>query len=331
MAITVSILQGGTNSHATSSEEVNFLQTDVLSQGVVGTITNTAGVAPMTGAFAINAQGTPDMTVAVSAGVVYVTATPTSGNSQLLRVKNSASSNVTVSANSTGGTRFDWLYVKIDPAKAKDPAVDASDVATLVTSRSTSASVDNGTPPTYGYPIAVITVTNGASSITNGNIADARSVTGSGVFAPAVNPYKFSAYRNAALNSPNAATATVVYDVELYDTNNNFSTSTGLYTAPINGFYRFTGTVQVTEAGGGTHRILIAIYKNGSELYRGTDFQNRATNNGDALNTIVSPPPIQLVAGDTIGISIFTSGVLAVGVGVAPIYTAFGGYLISKT
>lgn len=174
MTLVTSILQGGVNSHTTSSEEVNALSTDFVSEGVVGTIGNTSGVAPMTGAYAVNAQGTPNMTVAVSAGVGYVTATPTSGNSQTLRVKNSASANVTIASNSTGGTRYDWLYIKIDPDKAKDPAVDASDVATLVVSRSTSASVDNGTPPTYGTELAVITVANGASSITNSNITDKR-------------------------------------------------------------------------------------------------------------------------------------------------------------
>lgn len=180
MTLTVSILQGGVNSHETVSEEVNFHATDFFTEGVVGAITNTSGVAPATGAFAVNAQGTPDMTVAVTAGAAYVTATPTSGNSQLLRVKNSASENVTIAANSTGGTRYDWVYIKIDADKAKDPAVDASDVATLVTSRSTSATTDNGTPPTYGYPIAVVTVANGAVSITNGNIADARTLANGG-------------------------------------------------------------------------------------------------------------------------------------------------------
>lgn len=178
MTLTVGVLQGGANSHTTTSEEINFFGTDFISEGVVGAVTNTSGVAPATGAFAVNAQGSPDMTVAVSAGAAYVTATPTSGNSQLLRVKNSASANVTIAANSTGGTRYDFVYIKIDPDKAKDPASDASDVATLTTSRSTSATTDNGTPPTYGYPIAVVTVANGASSITNGNIADKRARTG---------------------------------------------------------------------------------------------------------------------------------------------------------
>lgn len=178
MTLTVGILQGGANSHETSSEEANAIATDFVTEGVVGTITNTSGVAPATGGFAVNAQGTPNMTVAVSAGTAYVTGTPTSGNSQTVRVKNSASANVTITANSTGGTRYDWIYIKLDPDKLKDPAADASDVATLVASRSTSASTDNGTPPTYGYCLAVVTVSNGASSITNGNITDNRISTG---------------------------------------------------------------------------------------------------------------------------------------------------------
>jgi len=178
MAITVGVLAGGTNSHQTTSEEINTPATDFFSDGVVGSHGNTGGVAPATGAFAVNAQGTPNATVAVSSGVAYVTGTPSGGNSQRFRVKNSASSNVTISANSTGGTRYDYLYIKLDPTKLANPAVDASDVATLVTSRSTSNTTDNGTPPTYGLLLAVITVANGFSTITNGNITDSRVQTG---------------------------------------------------------------------------------------------------------------------------------------------------------
>jgi len=47
-----------------------------------------------------------------------------------------------------------------------------------VTSRSTSATTDNGTPPTYGTLLAVVTVANGFSTITNSNIADKRVRTG---------------------------------------------------------------------------------------------------------------------------------------------------------
>lgn len=176
MSIFASVLTGGSNNHQTTAEEVNALATDFVSEGVVGAVANTGGVAPATGGFAVNAQGSPAMAVDVSAGVAYVTATPTGGSSQTLRVKSTATEEVTIAANSTGSTRYDWIYIKIDPDNAADPAADGSDVATLVTSRSTSSSSDDGTPPTYGYPIAVVTVANGATSITNANITDKREL-----------------------------------------------------------------------------------------------------------------------------------------------------------
>lgn len=172
MSIFVEILQDGTNGHGVTVEDFNAIATDFLSDGVVGAITNTAGVAPATGAFAVNASS--NMTLAVTAGKAYVTGTPTSGVSQRVRVNMDANQNVTIASNSTGGTRYDWIYIKLDPDKMKDPSATADDVATLVTSRSTSSSTDNGTPPTFGYCIAKVTVANGASSIANGSITDAR-------------------------------------------------------------------------------------------------------------------------------------------------------------
>lgn len=178
MALLTGILTGGVNNHPTTSEEANAVSTDFVSQGIVGTVTNTGGVAPATGGFAANAQGSPDMTVAITAGVAYVTGTPTSQNSQTFRVKLTANQNVTIAANSSGSTKYDWIYIKLDATKLNGPNLAGDDVATLVTSRSTSSSSDDGTPPTYGYNIAKVTVANGASSISNGSIADTRVTSG---------------------------------------------------------------------------------------------------------------------------------------------------------
>ena len=175
MAITTSVCTGGTNSHSESSENMNGIATDFVSEGVVGAITNTSGVSPATGAYAVNAQGTPDMTVAVTQGVAYVTGTPTGGNSQTFRVKMDASENVTISANSSGSTKYDWVYIKLDATYMQNPDVSAQSVASLTTSRSTSSSTDDGSPPTYGFLLAVVTVSNGAVSITNSNITDKRN------------------------------------------------------------------------------------------------------------------------------------------------------------
>jgi len=200
MALYVSALNGGTNNHPTTSEEANGYATDFVTEGVVGSISNTNSVAPMTGAFAVNAQGTPDMTVAVTSGIAYVTATPSGQSSQSLRVRLSANQNVTISANSSGSTKYDWLYVKVDPTNANNPNLAGDDVATLVTSRSTSNSSDDGTPPTYGLNIAIVTVSNGASSITNGNIRDTR-VMASQIQDAEVSNVKFSQFQPSEIVS----------------------------------------------------------------------------------------------------------------------------------
>src|SRR5436305_765158 len=175
MALVTSILTAGSNNHLTTSEEANAAYTDFVGQGIVGSVGNTSGVAPSTGGFAVNAQGTPDATIAVSSGVAYVTGTPTSQNSQTFRVKNSASANTTISANASGSTKYDWVYITLSATNLNTPNTAGDNVATITVSRSSSASADDGTPPTYGYNIAVVTVANGFTTITNGNIADKRA------------------------------------------------------------------------------------------------------------------------------------------------------------
>ena len=87
MAIYTSILTGGTNNHETTSEEVNGVYTDFINEGIIGEYANTSGIAPMTGAFGINEQGTPAMAVDATAGVAYVDGTPSGQNSQTFRVR----------------------------------------------------------------------------------------------------------------------------------------------------------------------------------------------------------------------------------------------------
>lgn len=224
MALVTSILTGGSNNHETTSEEANAVYTDFASEGIVGAVENTSGVAPATGGFAVNAKGTPGMAVDVSAGVAYVTATPTSQSSQTLRVKNTATAEVTISANSSGSTKYDWVYISISAANAADPNTAGDNVATLTTSRSSSASSDDGTPPTYGYPLAVVTVANGASSITNGNIADARVQTGMQPIAAAVATVDWGALGttpNSITNNGNRSYSLVFNGTDLTDTVSN--------------------------------------------------------------------------------------------------------------
>lgn len=173
----VSIVTGGNNNATVTASEINALATDFIADGVVGAISLNTGSGG-TGSFAVNAQGTPDMTVRVSAGQLYVAATPSGGTSQRVRVSMDTYEDVTISANATGSTRYDFVYAVVSASLLANPGANKDDVVTLTTSRSTSSATDNGTPPTYGYLLAVVTVSNGASSITNSNITDKRIQTG---------------------------------------------------------------------------------------------------------------------------------------------------------
>ena len=171
---TAAVIQSGTSNYLTPAESFNVVATDTLTPGIVGAYTSTSGVAPTTGSFAVNAQGSPNMTVAVSAGTAYINATPTSGTAQNIRVKLASSENVTIAANSTGGTRYDFVYIKVDADKLNNPAADGTDVVTLTTQRSTTSTVDSNGALANALCIAIVTVTNGAVSIANADISDYR-------------------------------------------------------------------------------------------------------------------------------------------------------------
>lgn len=172
------ILTAGTNLHATTSEEANQLATDFVTGGMVNAIGNTSGTAPMTGSFGVNAQGSPDMSVSVNQGTAYVSTTPTGQNTQLLRSTMPAAETVAIANNTSGVTKYDWLYIKHDPSNANNPDVNGTNVASFYVSRSSQNNSDDGTPPSYYELLSVLTVPNNATSITAAQIADRRrSVT----------------------------------------------------------------------------------------------------------------------------------------------------------
>ena len=178
--ILTSVVTGGSNNHTTTAEEVNALATDFVTQGVVGAITLNTGSGG-TGSFCVNQNTGSNMAINIKAGQAYITATPSSQNSQVLRARAAADYTAyTINSNASGSTKYDWIYLQVDATKANNPASDASDVASIVTSRSSSNSTDNGTPPTYGLLLAIVTVANAATAITNSNITDKRFNTSIG-------------------------------------------------------------------------------------------------------------------------------------------------------
>lgn len=139
------------------------------------------------------------------------------------------------------------------------------------------------------------------------------------------NPYKFRAYRTAPHNFTTSFTK-VPFETESYDTNSNFdvTTNVGRYTAPVAGFYQFNARCSTSQSSG-THRLVIALYKNGSELSRGSDVF------AGYFNGSVVSDTIQLAANDYIEVYALGDTTLAADVTAPSTTNYFSGFLISRT
>lgn len=141
------------------------------------------------------------------------------------------------------------------------------------------------------------------------------------------NPYKFSAYCSTGKNI-NSTTLIVDFQTEVFDTNNNFSSSR--YTAPVAGFYQINTQAWWGSAGAGTNEYAtIHIRKNGSAT--GMPESERMNGSGDS-NRLIRPKIsaiIKLAANDYIEVFMSTSGSRDLVAGQP--YTWFNGCLLSRT
>lgn len=144
--------------------------------------------------------------------------------------------------------------------------------------------------------------------------------------ATLTNPYKFSVYRAAALNTSAATWALVTFDTETYDTGSNYSVSTGKFTAPVAGFYRFDATLTLASANGNTS-FGTQLWKNGSSVGQ-LNFENITAYTAGNL-TRSGGTELQLAANDYIQVYTYCNGTVALGVGAN--LSSFQGFLVSNT
>lgn len=112
------------------------------------------------------------------------------------------------------------------------------------------------------------------------------------------NPYKFSATTNTQLVTGNSAfSGALVFEDEEYDTNSNYNAATGVYTAPVAGFYTFKAQLHFDAA---SNEIFIALFKNGTEFRRGDRDKQGAAGMSSAISV-----DTQLAANDTIDVRAF--------------------------
>lgn len=135
------------------------------------------------------------------------------------------------------------------------------------------------------------------------------------------NPYKFRVYRTGVLTT-NATTSTPLpFDAATFDTNSNVDivTNKGRYTAPVAGYYFFSGRFRVNS----TDNVAL-LFRNGIEYSRGTDIPGGAAQYSAAHNDV-----ILLAANDYVEFVYFCSAAQAMDVGQNAAW--FTGYLISTT
>lgn len=136
------------------------------------------------------------------------------------------------------------------------------------------------------------------------------------------NPYKFSVYRAAPWTSANDLATPLIMDTKLYDTGANFDTTTGRFTAPIDGFYQFNACFRVQIGSG--NAFAAYLLKNGVTVNLGTGAVNGNVQFDCSGSVSVS---LKLVAGDYVQPGFYGS----LGTGrVGSVNTYFTGFLDSE-
>lgn len=126
---------------------------------------------------------------------------------------------------------------------------------------------------------AVTSAKIASSAVTSGKLADqavtsAKLQDGISVADNASNPYKFEAH--APSGSIQNQTKTVIYPTETFDTGGNYDASTGVFTAPADGYYFFSGSTSWNSGANATHAIQLVV---AGGTYVGTEITSSAAGN----------------------------------------------------
>lgn len=110
-------------------------------------------------------------------------------------------------------------------------------------------------------------------------------------------------YRNTSAQSVTTSTVTTVdWNAESVDRNSNFDTSTDTFTAPADGVYLFTSSIQFS--GTGVSRAQVRLTHSSGVAYIGQDLQGVSTTNGNVNHSVA----VEMTSGQTAKLEVFITG-----------------------
>ena len=152
------------------------------------------------------------------------------------------------------------------------------------------------------------------------------TIGGGGVFQNAFHAYLSAGYAGAA--SP---IDPVIWDAELFDDNNCYDTTTGLYTCPTEGAYLFYVGFYFVDLVAGQNGLYVYSSRSSganSRLMINNPYVISPGSTGGVLSITAGSPFYSMAAGETIGIRFEMTDHCDIGGG-GPYYSYFGGYKAS--
>ena len=136
----------------------------------------------------------------------------------------------------------------------------------------------------------------------------------------------FKAYLSSNISPSKGTNVTVPYNIEDYDTQGNFSTSTYKFTAPVAGKYLFTVNFNPYQLDDTAYlRLMLLI--NASDVRTLFLFQNMPTGNTGDVN-VSGADILNLAANDTVEVRVVTDGSGTFGMSQGLTWNSFSGHLL---
>ncbi len=213
-----------------------------FAQGTVGITNGATGSDP--NHYAVMADGT-DTTLTIRGGwsMVVKDAGTSSFDPRVYMVESSGPLTYTVPANSSGTTRVDTICLRVDQSISPDAT--GSNLPSIYNVQG-GASSALGNAPSDGalyYPLALVTIDNGETSLTSADITDKRTPS-------TVTPISTNTVRTRVSLSGNltnyGAGALIPFDQIDYDPGSNWNVGGHYFVCPVNGYYEVDWAVYYT-------------------------------------------------------------------------------------